>query len=147
MFLQNKQLTLIIIFSLIYLIYLFKKSINKKIEFYDTFFLSLVVFLPLLLMILPNIEKITFSIFGVVYPFVILFSILFVVLFILVLRLLIKINTLQDQTIKLIQLTALNKLKNENENKNKNLKKKGTSFHYNNKINKLKKRKKIYFKD
>tara|TARA_A100001011_G_C14220085_1_gene803904 strand:+ start:745 stop:1119 length:375 start_codon:yes stop_codon:yes gene_type:complete len=117
MLFQNKQLILIIIFSLIYLIYLFKKSTNKKIEFYDTFFLTLVVFLPLLLMILPNIEEITFKIFGVVYPFVILFSLLFVVVFVLVLRLIIKINILQDQTNKLIQLIALNKLKNKNKNK------------------------------
>ena len=115
----EKKVIIIGLFSVIYFCYLIKITVNKKIDLYDTFLLSLIFLIPLIFLLVPNIEILSYSIFGVTYPFVILFLILFIVIFFFILRLIIKINNLKDQNCKIVQTIAIEGIKKKNSGKKK----------------------------
>ena len=115
----EKKVIIIGLFSVIYFCYLIKITVNKKIDLYDTFLLSLICLIPLIFLLVPNIEILSYSIFGVTYPFVILFLILFIVIFFFILRLIIKINNLKDQNCKIVQTIALEGMRKKNSGKKK----------------------------
>jgi hypothetical protein len=118
----EKKIIITALFSVIYFYYLIKITVNKKIELYDTFLLSLICLVPFFFLLVPNIETLSYAIFGVTFPFVVLFLILFIIIFFFILRITIKINNLKDQNCKIVQAIGLERMRNKNLRKKKLIK-------------------------
>lgn len=107
------------IFLLLYLAFLFHRTVKGKVDLYDFFLLSLVALLPCLFAFFPK-AGIEFTHFlGVKYPFVVLFGLLFFVVFFYLNRLVVRLNDLRTRERALAQEMALLRQQLESDKKNK----------------------------
>ncbi|MEQ9483177.1 DUF2304 domain-containing protein [Coleofasciculus sp. F4-SAH-05] len=97
----------VLIFIVIYLFVLLKKTIKNTIDLYDFFLLSSLAIFPGIFVFAPKIVVYLAHIVGVEFPFIILFSGLFVCVFIYLYRLIIKVNKQEKLNLLLIQEISL----------------------------------------
>ena len=93
----------ILTFSFFYLLYLFYISSQRKLDFYDTIFLSLVSIVPAIFIISPNISYYLNQFFNIKNTFSIWFGLLIAVGYILIIRLSIKVHEINKLNINLTQ--------------------------------------------
>ncbi|MFP5268861.1 DUF2304 domain-containing protein [Coleofasciculus sp.] len=97
----------VLIFIVIYLFVLLKKTIKNTIDLSDFFLLSSLAIFPGIFVFTPKLVVYLARIVGVEFPFIILFSGLFVCVFIYLYRLIIKVNKQEKLNLLLIQEISL----------------------------------------
>ena len=90
-------------FSLIYLAFLFNRTIRGKLDLYNLFFLSLIAILPFLVVFFSEQAQWISDRVGVKFPFVLLFSLLLLIVFIFMHRLTVRMHRLETDSRSIIQ--------------------------------------------
>ncbi len=107
---QPTSLQTIIFLSLFLIGYLFvllKNAHKYKIDLYDLLLLLTVAVIPSIFAFFPKFSQQLAQLFGVLFPFVVLFGALFFIVFVYLYRLVIKINSQNQNIIMLTQELSL----------------------------------------
>lgn len=95
------------IFSIIYFLYLLKKTSENKFDFYDLIMLSMVGVIPSFFIFFQHTSILFADLLGVAFPFVVMFGLLFIALFLIIIRVMSVIHQLKLDNILLIQEVGL----------------------------------------
>jgi len=95
------------VFTVVYLIYIARKTAHQKLDVYDFVMLSSLGVIPFLFAVFPGVAAFAAEVTGVVYPFVALFGLLFIFIFVFVHRLTEKVHSLEQDNRMLVQEISL----------------------------------------
>lgn len=103
-------LLIISLFSLVYLVFVARKTARQQLDIYDFVMLSSVAVVPVIFAYLPDLSYWLAGLAGVGFPFVIMFGILFLILFLFINRIIVKTHQLERDNLLLIQEISLLRL-------------------------------------
>jgi hypothetical protein len=102
-----QTIVLVVLFAIIYLLVVLRKTVYGKFDLYDLIMLSMVAVVPLLFTLFPDIAALVSQLTGVLFPFIIMFGALFLVVFIFMHRMTARLHMLERQNCSLIQEVSL----------------------------------------
>lgn len=97
----------ILLFAVLYMFHVFRKTGKRQIDLYDLFMLSAVALVPAFFVLFPSATQALTDLIGVAFPFVLLFGILLAVLFVFIHRLTTKVHRLEHDNYLLVQELSL----------------------------------------
>lgn len=106
----DKNAIVILLFAIVYMFYIIRKTARQQLDIYDSVMLSTVAIIPVFFVSLPKIAFLLSNLAGVDFPFVVMFGMLFAILFIFIHRLTVKIHRMESDNRLLIQELSLLKL-------------------------------------
>ena len=95
------------VFCVIYLAFLFRRTIRGRLDLYDFLTLSAVAVVPSAFVFFPSFAQAVGTVVGVEFSFVAMFGALFVVLFMSIHKLTIHVHELEVRNRELIQAIAM----------------------------------------
>ena len=98
---------LVIAFAAIYLLHLWRRMRQTRIDLYDFLLLSMVAILPAAVLAIPHVPRILTQLTGVTLPFTVLFGALLFILFIATHRLTSRLHRMESNVRILVQDLAL----------------------------------------
>jgi hypothetical protein len=95
------------VFAIFYLVHLWQRMKQTRIDLYDFVMLSSVAILPVAVLAIPRVPELLARLMGVTLPFTVLFGALTFVLFVATHRLTSRLHKLEDSNRRLVQDLAL----------------------------------------
>lgn len=98
---------IIIVFSIVYLLIVLRRTLRGEFDLYDLIMLSMVAIVPFIFVVFPSLASYVSQVTGVVFPFIIMFATLFLVVFIFMHRMTARLHKLERQNCALLQELSL----------------------------------------
>ena len=111
----SEPIVFLIVFSglLSFLIFLFGQISRDKIDVFDALSISFVLLVPLVFLLFEGLFMRISDLIGVKFPFVMMFGLLFLISFFINFRLIVRINKLKNELVRLSQVVAIEAGENE----------------------------------